>query len=67
MLKAAVCRITGHWVDQRRVWDDGLNFRTTCRLCNRPLLKDLPGWRLFATHTDSSVRRKAHPHNRLPQ
>jgi hypothetical protein len=53
-------------VDQGRVWDDGLNFRTTCRFCQRPLLKDMPGWRLFATHQDSSTRRKPHPRSGAP-
>lgn len=67
MLRSAMCRIVGHWIDQRRVWDDGLNFRTTCRLCRRPLLKDMHGWRLFASQTDSSVQRKPHPRSRVPQ
>lgn len=67
MIRAALCRVTGHWIDQGRVWDDGLHFRTTCRLCQRPLLKDSPGWRLFMTDKDGSTRRKAHPRSRLPQ
>ena len=56
-----VCKCLGHRVDRRRVWNDGIDFRTSCVRCARPLLRDDPGWRAFDPDRDSHENRSPHP------
>ena len=66
MLKRLFCAIVGHRVNRRRVWNDQLNFRTSCERCGAPLLRDNQGWREFESERDANVMRLAHPHNLEP-
>lgn len=61
MMNAAICNVVGHRVNRRRVWDDGMNFRTNCERCQTPMIRDKQGWRPFDGNRDSNVGRCAHP------
>ncbi|KPM18144.1 hypothetical protein AAG593_04465 [Citromicrobium bathyomarinum] len=61
MLAKALCGLRGHRVDRKRVWNDGLHFRTTCARCACPLINCNHAWRPFDTEKDADVRRKPHP------
>lgn len=56
-----ICRLFGHRINRRRVWNDGVDFRTTCRRCGAPLLRGRDGWRRFDSASDSSTARDPHP------
>ena len=62
MLKNFICRIRGHLVARNRVWNDGIDFRTSCARCGMPLVRD-GGWREFDIARDASERRAAHPYS----
>lgn len=66
MLIRLYCRIVGHRVNRHRVWNDQFNFRTSCKRCGAPLLRDGHGWREFDDERDASVLRDAHPHGLEP-
>ena len=51
-----ICKYFGHKVDRHRVWNDGIDFRTSCARCGRALLRDLGGWREFDPERDSEER-----------
>jgi hypothetical protein len=55
------CQIVRHRVNRRRVWNDQLNFRTSCERCGTPLLRDEHGWRQFDSERDANVLRDGHP------
>ena len=61
MLSSLICRFAGHKVDRRRVWHDGVDFRTACARCATPLLRDLRAWREFDDHADADTNRSPHP------
>lgn len=57
-----VCTILTHRRRRHKVWDDGLNYRSTCRWCGRSMLKDEhSGWRVFDSETDFDVKRRGKP------
>lgn len=60
MLRMFFCAFDRHRINHKRVWHDGLNFRTKCRDCRKPLIRDADGWRRFDEETDSDHRRLAH-------
>jgi hypothetical protein len=64
MFAELACRILKHRVDRRRVWNDGLDFRTACGRCSVPLLRDAGGWREFDAPRDDNPRRAPHPRQR---
>ena len=66
MLKRLYCVIARHRVNRRRVWNDQLNFRTSCERCGVPLLRDEHGWREFDGERDSDMMRDAHPRSVEP-
>jgi hypothetical protein len=53
------CLIAGH-KHSHNVWHDGIDFRSRCRRCNRPMVRALNGWRLW-DGGDFDVGRKGHP------
>ena len=55
------CKYLGHKVNRRRVWNDGVDFRTACTRCTRPLLRDSGGWREFDNVRDSGWERSSQP------
>jgi len=64
MLGSVICKMSGHRVNRRRVWHDGVDFRTTCDRCSTPLIRDEQhGWRAFDNELDLLAERKAHPHH----
>jgi hypothetical protein len=64
-MREIICRMFGHRVDRRRVWHDDHEYRATCTVCRRPLIRGLGPWRLFNSSTDASVKRKPHPHSQI--
>lgn len=63
MLESVICKARGHRVNRRRVWDDGLSYRTNCERCRVPLIRGIEGWRQFDTNRDLDSSRRAHPHH----
>jgi hypothetical protein len=61
VLASLICRVFGHRVDRHRVWNDGVDFRTSCARCGRALLRAHVGWREFDTERDSDQNREPHP------
>ena len=61
MLGALGCSIAGHRVNRRRVWEDGLSYRTRCDRCDKPLIRDRNGWRAFDLENDMNDERRPHP------
>lgn len=61
MLGAFVCHLTKHRVNRRKVWNDGISFRTRCRRCGRELLRGSHGWREFDPDRDGNPGRNLHP------
>ena len=65
-----VCKLSGHQVNRQRVWEDGLNFRTSCARCGAALMRDDDisredrRWREFDPDKDHDPRRKPHPRER---
>lgn len=64
MLTSLICRVAGHSINRKRVWDDGLNYRTTCRTCRGELIRLQGGWTGFDTMRDEDSRREPHPSQR---
>ena len=64
MLGSVICKVSGHRVNRRRVWHDGLDFRTNCERFDLPLIRDMAkGWRPFDSARDHQAHRKGHPHH----
>ena len=61
MVRSLICKVLGHKIDRHRVWNDHIDFRTSCARCGRPLLRDLAGWREFDEDRDSGQERAQHP------
>lgn len=61
MIFSFICRLSGHHIRRNRVWHDGLDFRTNCTRCQRPLIKRDQEWRAFDMKRDPDTRRKPHP------
>jgi len=66
LLKSLYCLIIRHRVNRHRVWNDQLNFRTSCERCGAPLLRDEYGWREFDGERDANTMRDAHPRSLEP-
>lgn len=64
MLATLICRLANHRVNRRHVWNDGLDFRTNCRRCGEPLLREASGWRRFDSERDTHPMRSGHPNHR---
>jgi len=60
VLNELICRYRGHTIARHRVWNDGIDFRTSCARCGVPLIRD-GGWRAFDVERDTNDRRAAHP------
>lgn len=60
MLKSFICNVMGHRIDRRRVWNDGIDFRTTCPRCGTEMVRDLTGWREFDEARDADEGRVPH-------
>jgi len=58
-----LCRLRGHKVNRRRVWNDTLDYRTSCERCDTPLLRDHDGWRDYYPEDDRPDR-LPHPSQR---
>ncbi len=55
------CTLTGHKINRRKVWHDGLDHRASCVRCGTPMLNRNHAWRQFDTDEDTDMRRKPHP------
>jgi len=64
VLTSLVCKMMGHRVARRRVWNDGLDFRTLCQRCGQPLIRSEAGWRPYAAERDDHANREPHPRDR---
>lgn len=56
-----ICRVWGHKVNLRRVWDDGISIRGRCRHCNNAMIHDGEDWRMFDPQEDFNAHRRSHP------
>lgn len=63
MIVDFICRLRGHFVNRRRVWNDGYDHRTTCERCSVELIRYPEGWREFDQERDGGLPRKGHPHH----
>ncbi|KWV95696.1 hypothetical protein ASS64_00115 [Erythrobacter sp. AP23] len=62
MLSSVICKVGSHNVNRRRVWHDGINFRTKCTRCSAPLIRDhQKGWRPLDEERDLRAERLPHP------
>ncbi len=61
--KTMICAIFGHKRDSHRTWYDGLDWRSNCKRCDEPLLKDarMQKWRPFDREQDFDERRSGKP------
>jgi hypothetical protein len=53
-----LCKLRGHKRDSSRVWHDGLDFRSRCKRCSIPMLRDLHGWRSYDSADDNEAGRQ---------
>ena len=56
------CKVLGHIINRKRVWDDGQNDRSRCETCHQPVIRDKGVWRAFVVASDLNVKRRMHPH-----
>ncbi len=62
MISKMKCLIGHHSPDRARVWNDGVNFRSSCKGCRRSMIRDVhAGWRLFDSERDLSLNRCVKP------
>ena len=47
MIRMLICSIVGHSINRNRVRFDGMDFRTTCRRCDRPMIREDAGWKRY--------------------
>jgi len=55
-----ICKYFGHKVDRHRVWNDGVDFRTSCARCGEQLIR-AKKWREYDPEVDGVEGRKLHP------
>ncbi|MES2337249.1 MAG: hypothetical protein V4537_04040 [Pseudomonadota bacterium] len=60
MPSALLCRLLDHVPDRGRAWSDGIGFRSVCKRCGAPMLRDVGAWRLYSDTDDADPRRAAH-------
>jgi hypothetical protein len=58
-----ICKLLGHKVNRKRVWNDTRDYRTNCERCDAPLLRDIEAWREFVPE-DHRPDRLPHPSQR---
>ncbi|WP_156313560.1 hypothetical protein [Erythrobacter sp. SG61-1L] len=66
VIGAYLCRTFGHRVNRRRVWNDGIDFRTSCHRCGTELIRDLDQWREYDPARHDNPGRLPHPRARDP-
>lgn len=64
MLGAFLCRTIGHRINRRRVWNDGIDFRTSCPRCGMELIRDPDQWRDYDPARHDNPARLPHPRER---
>ena len=57
-----ICRTVGHRPDRRRVWNDGIDFRSHCVRCDTSMVRDMRGWRPFDAERDNEPERATSRH-----
>jgi hypothetical protein len=61
-----ICSLMGHRPDRRKVWNDGIDFRSVCARCRAPMFRDRHsqrengGWRLFDQANEGAKGRRHH-------
>ena len=61
MFDHAICKLLGHKINRRRVWNDGIDFRTTCERCDSPLIREFGAWTAFKEAQHGNPLRSPHP------
>jgi len=62
MLGHIICLLRGHHeINRRRVWNDGMDMRASCRHCHTPMIRTRDDWRPFDTAKDARPERAPHP------
>lgn len=59
MLESALCGLSGHRINRRRVWHDSINFRTDCDRCGKGLIRGISGWIEFVETAHGQPDRKS--------
>jgi hypothetical protein len=54
------CMISGHKRDRDRVWWDGVDWRSNCITCDKPMIRYRHNWRLFEPSDESADRKTKH-------
>ena len=57
MLKRIACLFSRHTVNRYKVWHDGLDFRSRCAHCGKPMVRTDNGWRIFSEASHGDDRR----------
>jgi hypothetical protein len=60
-----MCRLLGHRIAKNHVWHDNVDFRTSCKRCGEPMLRDQHGWRPFDRDGDFELARRGKPHGEI--
>ncbi|WP_157216309.1 hypothetical protein [Flavisphingomonas formosensis] len=47
-----LCRVLGHERDSRRIWRNGNDYRSYCKRCELPLIRESGGWRPYDAAVD---------------
>jgi hypothetical protein len=62
-----ICLIFKHKRARDKVWNDGLDFRSQCKRCQAPLIKQYGvGWRIFDPRRDANPDRLQRGEMRWP-
>lgn len=61
MRMGLICKLWGHQVNRRRIWDDGISPRGRCKHCNISMIRDDGMWRPFDPELDFDAHRRPNP------
>jgi len=61
MFSVLMCKLWGHKINRKRVWDDGISFRGRCHRCDAAMIRDFDNWRVYDPQMDFDINRKPHP------
>lgn len=59
ILQLGACALGKHVRDRKRVWHDGVDYRTYCSGCSKPMLREADGWAVIAAHPTPPPPRKS--------
>ena len=57
MLNRIACLFSRHKVNRHRVWHDGVDFRSRCAHCDKPMVRTEEGWQAYNETSHADDRR----------